>query len=286
MTDNNNSKRAARGETPICSVDGCDRVFAAKKMCRFHYSRTRSTGSIHGREKQTAEERFMSFIRVEEKTGAWLWTGGVTSAGYGGFWVNGRTIGAHRFSYELKYGPIPDGMCVCHKYEDMGRHNVNPDHLFLGSYFDNMRDASVKGRLLNGEKNSQSVLTEEMVVDIRASCDSNISMAGKHGVSGATISKIRRGSAWMRADTAPTCETKIHSMRNKTGYRGVCRKKGAFEAAIVVTKPDSKKTFYLGRFDNPVDAAKAFDAAALKHRGESAKLNFPINTSHPKDCPQ
>ena len=278
MTDSNNSKYAARGETPICTVDGCDRVFVAKKMCHMHYSRVRNTGSILGREKQAIEDRFMSFVSVDEKTGAWIWVGGITGAGYGGFWVDGKTVSAHRFSYELKYGPIPDGMCVCHKYEDMGKHNVNPDHLFLGSYFDNMRDASAKGRMPNGERNSQSVLTEEMVADIRASCDSNISMARKHGVSSTTISKIRRGSAWMHTDTAPTCETKIHSMRNKTGYRGVRKQKGKYEATIVVTMPDSKKTFYLGCFDKPIDAAKAFDAAALKHRGASAKLNFPINT--------
>lgn len=58
------------------------------------------------------------------------------------------TIYAHRFAWELAYGPIPHGMFVCHSCDVPGC--VNPGHLFLGTHSDNMRDASAKGRLTGG----------------------------------------------------------------------------------------------------------------------------------------
>ena len=73
----------------------------------------------------------------EPNTGCWLWLGFISPDGYG-------TRLAHRRAWELARGPIPDGMLVCHRCDV--RHCVNPDHLFLGTHLDNMRDMIRKGR--------------------------------------------------------------------------------------------------------------------------------------------
>lgn len=73
-----------------------------------------------------------------------LWNG--TRAGrYGTTRINGRRIYAHRQAWEDANGPIPPGMLVCHRCDEPLC--VNPDHLFIGTQSDNMRDARDKGRL-------------------------------------------------------------------------------------------------------------------------------------------
>jgi HNH endonuclease len=85
--------------------------------------------------------------------------------GYGAF-DKGR---AHRFSWTLHRGPVPDGLCVLHNCP--GGDNptcVNPEHLWLGSNRDNIEDRERKGRGAKGSRIAQSVLTEEVVLRARA----------------------------------------------------------------------------------------------------------------------
>lgn len=260
-----------------CSVLGCMKTVHAKGMCNIHYTRIKRHGKTDNPIKLTDDERFMSFVEIDNKTGAWIWKGGVTSAGYGGFWLNGKTISAHRYAWIMLKGSIPAGMFICHKYEEYGRDNVNPDHLFLGTATDNMQDASKKRRMPIGSRNNQTRLTEEKVSIIRSSTETGKAMGLRFNVSQSTISKIRRGTEWRHTDDAPEKPVTIHSLKNKSGYRGVRWKRNAWEAHIVITFPGIKKTIYLGRFSDPIDAAKAFDQGAIKYRGKSAKLNFPNN---------
>jgi hypothetical protein len=83
--------------------------------------------------------------RVEKSDGCWLWTGGRFSTGYGSFSVGGRVRVASRLAYAYTHGPIPDGLFVCHHCDTPLC--VRPDHLFLGTNADNMRDAYRKGRV-------------------------------------------------------------------------------------------------------------------------------------------
>lgn len=81
----------------------------------------------------------------EPNSGCWLWIASVNNDGYGFFGMGGRTMSAHRASWILHRGAIPKGKYVLHKCDV--RQCVNPDHLYLGTQFDNMRDASIRGGL-------------------------------------------------------------------------------------------------------------------------------------------
>src|ERR1700728_2715027 len=102
----------------------------------------------------TLLERFEFYAMPEPNTGCWLWAGAVDSDGYGAICVGPdvkkergyatKIRKAHRISYELFRGPIPDGLGVLHRC-DMPC-CVNPDHFFLGTNTDNVRDMIAKGR--------------------------------------------------------------------------------------------------------------------------------------------
>ena len=100
------------------------------------------------------------FWRSVDKSGdCWLWTAALWPNGYGRVCVNGRTVGSHRVAYELTYGPIPHGLFVCHKCDVPAC--VNPDHLFLGSNTDNVRDMWRKGRGKGLDPHNGKLTTEQ-----------------------------------------------------------------------------------------------------------------------------
>lgn len=96
--------------------------------------------------RRSALDRFSRKYIPEPNSGCWLWLGAISATGYGYF--DAREFPgehrAHRISYRLHKGPIPDGLFVCHSCDQ--RSCVNPSHLWLGTALDNNRDMIAKGR--------------------------------------------------------------------------------------------------------------------------------------------
>ena len=107
----------------------------------------RPGATICGHCSDYLETRFWRHIFAPLDSECWLWTASVNVGGYGRLADKNLPAGyrlAHRFSYELHYGSIPRGMIICHRC-DVPR-CVNPEHLFIGTDADNMRDMIAKGR--------------------------------------------------------------------------------------------------------------------------------------------
>lgn len=145
-------------------------------------------------------EWLLSRAIPEPNSGCWLWTGCQHKLGYGVAGYKGRTSKGHRIAWELTHGPIPAGMCVCHKCDE--RSCVNPDHLFLGTQRDNIADMRAKGRAKTsdkrGEKNSIARLTEPLVRQIRAEAQykSQHQIARELGVAVMTINRVVNRKSW------------------------------------------------------------------------------------------
>lgn len=133
--------------------------------------------------------------RHEPLSGCWLWMRGCGAGGYGQIWV-GKNQYAHRASFETFIGPIPDGMWVLHKCDVPSC--INPDHLFLGTNADNVKDRGAKGRHARqrGEEHGNAKLTEAEVIAIRTDTRLQREIARDHGVSRRAVSHIKKRTRW------------------------------------------------------------------------------------------
>lgn len=93
---------------------------------------------------EITKKRFIEKVSFEALTGCWIWSGAVQHA-YGKFRIGLKEVRAHRASWEIHKGPIPDGMSVLHQCDTPLC--VNPDHLFIGTQQENMNDRKTKGRV-------------------------------------------------------------------------------------------------------------------------------------------
>jgi len=155
-----------------------------------------SSGRIRKHPRKTLEERFLA--KVQKTDSCWLWTASIRNYGYGQIGNRpGPPIPAHRVSYELYKGPIPAGIFVLHCCDNPPC--VNPDHLFLGTQKDNIRDAAEKGRTARGERKKNAKLTRQGVSEMRAARLNGASLkslAIRYGVCFQTCSDVCRGKTW------------------------------------------------------------------------------------------
>ena len=146
-----------------------------------------------------AEERFWAKVNKEGPDGCWEWLAYKRKIGYGIYWYNGEKISAHRYSWILHNGLIPEGLVVRHKCKGAALYGCcNPDHLELGTRAENNADMIRDETSLKGIKNPNNKLTPEQVKEIRAQVNEvqGKDLAKKYNVSIATISSIINNKRW------------------------------------------------------------------------------------------
>lgn len=162
---------------------------------------------------------FWSKVDKRNNDECWLWTGMIESSNQKGArygrvsfkrtkrWKEFR---AHRVAYAITYGEVPKGLNCCHKCDNALC--VNPDHIFLGTYADNNKDRSKKGRTAGRR------LTDEQVVEARELyAKTHITLkelAKRYGIKARTMGGIIRGERYKyterpnnytHPDVCPTC---------------------------------------------------------------------------------
>ena len=153
----------------------------------------------NGRYYQTLEERFWTKVNKKGDDECWEWQACRNSDGYGSIGYKKSTALAHRVSWELHFGPIPEGMQVLHKCDNPPC--MNPNHFFLGTHTDNMRDRKAKGRAnysnnAKGEKNGAAKLTCSDVIAIRKDTRTHKAIAKDYGVDFNTIYRVKARKLW------------------------------------------------------------------------------------------
>ena len=178
--------------SPLCTVDGCLRhaQYNEKTLCNTHHYRIRRNGTLKLK-AVSDEDRF--WAATTKGDGCWMFSQ-TGSHPYGAMQWSGSRMLAHRVSWIIHRGPIPDGLYVCHSCDTPGC--VNPDHLWLGDNAANMRDMAEKGRSKRGEQHPKAKLTKADVLAIRESGDTQRSLASAYGVGHSTIWQIKRGGIW------------------------------------------------------------------------------------------
>lgn len=142
----------------------------------------------------TPIESFNQKYIPEPYSGCWLWTGGLTTGGYGKIKTGKFRMDAHRAAYILFNGEITDGLFVLHRCDTPSC--VNPDHLFLGTNTDNMHDARKKGRSAMQERHGMARLTWNDVEKIRKSNEPQSRLASRYGISQGHVSIIKSRKCW------------------------------------------------------------------------------------------
>lgn len=152
--------------------------------------------------RRPLNDRF--YAKVFKTEGCWIWTGAKDKFGYGsigsGGW-HGATLKAHRVSYEIHVGSIPNGKHVLHRCDNP--RCVRPTHLFLGTHADNMADSAAKGRAkgpsLKGEQNPNRRFTASEIRFIRRQAAKGTprpALAAQFGTSRQNIGFIVRRDTW------------------------------------------------------------------------------------------
>lgn len=156
------------GDSRHCAVPGCGGPARTRGWCQKHYYRwvhhgdTFGLGPIPNTGTFVAMPPEVRFWKRVDKSGpipshcsylgnCWPFLGATLRGGYARFYDGEKGRKAHRWSYQHHYGPIPDGMLVCHRCDNPPC--VRPDHLFLGTNGDNMADKKAKGRNCYGDAN-------------------------------------------------------------------------------------------------------------------------------------
>lgn len=190
--------------TPECwgKSELLKKLLLAGRMGNLEVVPQRREGQTQGTKPWSDEDREWNFwARLSySEYGCWLWQGGKIKSGYGSVRWAGPVCRAHAIARMLTSGPIPKGLFVLHKCDTPAC--CRPDHLFLGTNTDNMRDMSAKGRtgIHLGESNVNAKLNVGIVRAIRRAWTPGYGscrrLAAKLGISEGSLSSVVHGRTW------------------------------------------------------------------------------------------
>ena len=148
-------------------------------------NRSRSGGDKM--KKQTPREYILTRISIDETSGCWNWTAGIGRGGYGRAKHNRQEYKAHRYSYQVFVGEIPDDKILCHKCDNP--RCVNPAHVYVGTHKDNSHDRMARGRYKNG----RTKLAPEDYGEIRILYNEGVgpkAIAAEYGITPSSVYRI------------------------------------------------------------------------------------------------
>lgn len=137
---------------------------------------------------------FWSLVDIKGPDECWPWLGH-TSRGYGHIYAGGRSVGTHRVAFALGNGGIDPSLMVLHSIKCTTRRCCNYAHLRQGTHDDNMQDKSNAG-VIRGARNPNTMLTEEVVLQIRSATGRQKDIARAFQISQQQVSNIKRKEHW------------------------------------------------------------------------------------------
>lgn len=179
-----------------CSVQDCNRPRYVRGYCRMHYKRwLRNKGDFFKPHRSAPIEEWFWYHVKKNGSHCWSWGGATDPKGYGIISHGYKNHLAHRVSFELHHGPIPDGWHVCHRCDNP--RCTNPDHLYLGSHYENIHEAAFKVRL----RHKLSPAAVRFIRKVYAGRSvSQTELAEAFDVHQSTISLIVNDKAWVHVE--------------------------------------------------------------------------------------
>lgn len=129
-----------RASKPACEIDECSKPIHAKGFCGTHYRRLQRRGDVNSTSRIVGNDFARFWAKVKKTSNCWEWTDSLGRHGYGNFRLGAREYKAHRVSYEIAHGSIPEGAEIDHRCHN--RACVNPEHLRTVTRKQNMENLS------------------------------------------------------------------------------------------------------------------------------------------------
>lgn len=187
--------------SPICAVDGCDKLRTRYRICTMHRMRLKRNGTLDVGPRHRCNIRWIE-AHVDEPDGPCLiWPFSRADGGRGYVYFGGRRIPAPRAMCIMAHGEPPSpGLHAAHSCGNGHLGCMHPKHLRWATPVENAADTLIHGTRVRGMMTPNSILSEDQVREIRASSEKGVRLAERHGVSQSTICCIRKGRRWAWLD--------------------------------------------------------------------------------------